>query len=381
MSPATRLLIGGFLTLALVMGVGRFLYTPLLPLMQAEAGFGAATAGLIGSANFAGYLAGAVAVSFVRSGRLRLRLFRAAIVVSAATTLAMGLTGDLALWLALRAAGGAASAVAMLTAAAIVAEALARVDEPGRVGWLFGGVGFGIALSGLFVHLAHPPLDSAGLWIAAGLAGLLVVPVILAEMGERRLEPRRRRGAVARRVPRPFPFLPLFANYALEGFGYSIFATFIVAIVKARPGLEATGDFVWVLAGLAGLPSCLAWAWLAERIGFARALLGAYAAQILGVLLPVLSGSGWAALLSAVLFGGTFMAISALTLPLGRHGVGGRGFAILTVGFGVGQMLGPYLGGLMATGPAGFDGALLVSAAVLAIGTLCLAAGMRRRAA
>jgi MFS family permease len=371
-SSTTRLLTGGFLALVVVMGIGRFHYTPLLPLMQQEYGFGAGTAGLIASANFAGYLAGSLVASLLSGARLRLWAFRAGVVVSAVTTLAMGLTEALPVWLALRAAGGAASAIAMIAAAGIIAEALAKVGEEARVGWLFGGVGAGMAMSALLVRLAGGELDSAGLWIAAGLAAALIVPIVLAEVGERRLVPRIRKSARPRRVPRPLPFWPLFVNYTCQGLGYSVFATFIVAILKARPGFEALGDWVWVMAGLAGLPSCLFWGWAAERIGFANALTAAYLAQIAGVALPALTDAGWAALTGAVLFGGTFIGITVLTLPLGRHGLGGRGFAVLTAGFGVGQMLGPLIAGYFIAGPADHAAALLGSAGVLAFGTLFL---------
>ena len=379
MSAATRLLIGGFLTLALVMGIGRFFYTPLLPLMQREFGFGAATAGLIASANFAGYLAGSIAASFVLRGKVRLRAFRLAVLASIGTTLAMGLTESLGLWLSLRGLSGVASAIAMILAAGMVSEALAQIGEPGRVGWLFGGVGFGIAASGVLVHFAEGSLDSAGLWIAAGLIGAALLPVIFAEMGDRQLDARPRRADRRRRVPRPLPFPPLLASYMLEGLGYSVFATFIVAIIKTRPGLEGLAEWVWVMVGIAGLPSCLFWAWTAERIGFATALLLAFLAQIIGVMLPALSETGWAALVGALLFGGTFLGITVLTLPLGREGLRGRGFAVLTAGFGLGQMLGPILAGLFIAGPADYGAALIGSAAILALGAAFLVWAMLAR--
>lgn len=379
MSPLFRLLLGGFLTLAAVMGVGRFYYTPLLPIMRAEYGFGVDTAGLIAAVNFAGYLAGSLLVTLVADRDTRLAVFRAGVLLSVATTLGMGFADDLTAWLALRALSGVASALAMISAAGIIAEALGRIGEEARLGWVFGGVGSGIAASGLLVHFAQGALSASGLWIAAGLAVAALVPLIFAGVIDRPLPARPRAGRHLRRVPRPLPFWPLFLNYSLEGLGYSVFATFIVAIVKSRPGLEATGNFVWIIAGLAGLPSCLLWSALGERIGFARALLLAYLAQIAGVLLPVLSPSGTAALAGAVLFGGTFMAITVLTMPLGRKGLGGRGFAVMTAGFGLGQMLGPLATGYLAKGPAGYDLALIGSAAVLAVGTGCLAWAMARR--
>jgi predicted MFS family arabinose efflux permease len=379
MPPVTRLLIGGFLTLAVAMGVGRFFYTPLLPLMQRDFGFDTATAGLIASANFAGYLVGSIAASFLPVNGAKLLAFRVAIVASVATTIAMGLSGSLPAWLALRFASGVASAFALILAAGYVAEALGRIGEDRRLGWMFGGVGFGIAASTLLVRLAGDALGPAALWIAAGLACMALLPIIWREVGARDLPHSASRDGRPGRAPRPMPFWPLFASYVCEGLGYSVFATFIVAIVKSRPGLEALADWVWVITGLAGLPSCLLWAWAAERIGFGNALILAFLAQIAGVVLPALSNAGGPALIAAILFGGTFMAISVLTLPLGRHGLNGRGFAVLTAGFGLGQMLGPLIAGRLVAGPADYNTALLASAGVLAIGTACLLAGVLAR--
>jgi MFS family permease len=372
MPSSTRLLLGGFLTLAVVMGIGRFYYTPLLPLMQRDFGFDTATAGLIGSVNFAAYVVGSIGAVLVPRGVVRRWVFRSAVVLSVATTIGMGLTDSLALWFVLRAVAGIVSALGMILSAAYLAEALAAVEEPGRISWLFGGVGAGIAASGILVNFTHAYLSSSALWVVAGLGCLLVLPIILVEVGDRRLRPRPHRHANKRRVPRPLPFLPVLAAYSLEGLGFSVFAVFIVAIVKSRPGLEQFGDWVWVAAGLAGLPSCLLWAWLAERIGFAKALLIAFAVQVVGLALPGLSASGFAAVASAVLWGGTFLGIVVLAMPLGRHGVGGHGFAVMTVGYGTGQVIGPVAAGYLVGGPADWNVALLASAAIVAIGAAAL---------
>ena len=307
------------------MGIGRFFYTPLLPLMQREVGFGPDTAGLIASVNFVGYLLGTLAAVLVPKGRARLIVFRAALIASILTTFATGLTESIPAWLILRGLAGLASAFVFLFAAAMVAEALAEAGESARVGWLFGGVGLGIAISGLLVRLAGGLLDWSQLWMAAGLLAAVPLPFILGTVKDTHIPPRRERSQVGR-LPRPLPLWALFLNYTCEGFGYSIVATFIVAIVKARPGMEAVGDWVWVLVGLTGLPSCIFWSWVAGRIGFSAALALAYVTQLVGILLPAASGAAWAALLSAIFFGGTFMAITALILAVGRQGRQRTGF-------------------------------------------------------
>ena len=377
--PTNRPLLGGFLTLAIVMGVGRFYYTPLLPLMQHDYGFGTDVAGFLAASNFAGYLIGSLAAAIVPNGAPRLMAFRIGLLASVLTTLAMGLTSSETVWLVLRFVSGLASAFAMIAAAGMVADSLGKVAAESRLAWLFGGVGMGIAASGLLVHFATPGLDSASLWIAAGVLCALAVPVVFMEIGDRDLPAPTKAARAPRRTARPIAFWPLFIAYACEGLGYSVFATFIVAIVKARPGLEAMGDWVWILAGLAGLPSCLIWSRIAERFGFANALAAAYVAQIVGVLLPAVSSSGAMALLAAILFGGTFMGITFLTMPLGRKGLRGKGFAVLTAGFGLGQVLGPLATGLFVTGTADYAAALTASAGVLVVGLAALFWAMARR--
>jgi MFS family permease len=376
MQSSTRLLLGGFLTLAVVMGIGRFYYTPMLPLMQRDFGFDTATAGLIGSVNFAAYIVGSVGAVLVRGGAVRLWMFRGAVILSVAATIGMGLTDSLALWLMLRAVAGIVSALGMILSAAYLAEALAAIEEPGRIGWLFGGVGAGIAASGILVNFTHEHLSSSTLWIVAGIGCLLLLPVILAEVGDRQLTPRPYKLARRRRAPRPLSFPLVLTAYSLEGLGFSVFAVFIVAIVKSRPGLEQFGDWVWVAAGLAGLPTCLFWAWLAERIGFARSAVIAFLVQAVGLALPALSDGGLAAVAGAVLWGGTFLGIVVLANALGRHGVGGRGFAVMTVGYGTGQVAGPLAAGFLVTGPADWNIALFASSVVVAIGAAALITAM-----
>ncbi|MAU98866.1 MAG: hypothetical protein CMP81_23780 [Fulvimarina sp.] len=264
--------------------------------------------------------------------------------------------------------------------AGIVAEKLAAVGEEGRLAWVFGGVGAGIAASGLVVHLLVSTLYSSTLWVLVGAITAVLAPVALILVRERDLPASRRVADPRRRVPRPLPFWPLFVGYTLQGLGYSVFATFIVALIKTRPGIEDLGDWVWIVTGLAILPSCLFWSRIAERIGFSLALVTAYLAQIVGVLLPVVSGAPAAALLGAVLFGGTFIAITLLTMPLGRNGLGGRGFAVLTAGFGLGQMVGPYVAGKLVAGAADYTLPLAASAGVLAAGLLAVLWAIRGRA-
>ncbi|MBO0608461.1 YbfB/YjiJ family MFS transporter [Myceligenerans salitolerans] len=75
------------------------------------------------------------------------------------------------------------------------------------------------------------------------------------------------------------------------------------------------------------------------------------------------SGSA-SALISAALFGGTFVGISSLALALGEHLRLPRAVALLTTGYASGQIAGPRLSRPLLD--TGFEGPLLLGAAVIA---------------
>jgi MFS family permease len=165
--------------------------------------------------------------------------------------------------------------------------------------------------------------------------------------------------------------------YGLFGFGYIVTATFLVAIVRASPGIRPVEPFVWVIVGVAAAPSVAAWARLGTRIGIARGFAVACLVEATGVAASVLWPTATGALLAAALLGGTFMGITALGLAGARRLAGGdprRAFALLTASFSVGQIAGPVLAGYLHDRTGGFvlpsllAAGALVAAAILGIG-------------
>jgi MFS family permease len=162
--------------------------------------------------------------------------------------------------------------------------------------------------------------------------------------------------------------------YFLEGTGYIVTGTFLPTIVEGLHGLSGFGAGAWIPVGLTAVPSTVLWTLAAARSGALVSLEAAFALQSLGILLPVLSGAMWAAAVSAVLFGGTFTGMAALTLTHARQVVGRRGtglvMGLLTVAYGVGQVIGPRLAAALSEGPARFGPALLAASAAVAVGGL-----------
>ncbi len=372
--PATpvhlRPVAAGILALAAAMGIGRFAYTPILPAMLAAGGLDTAQAGLLASANYAGYLAGALLAAFAVPPAARVHAVRVCAVGVVATTALMAVASGLAAWSVVRFVAGIASAGVFVLASDLVLDDLRRQGRASSSGWLFTGIGLGIATSGVVVGATGDAVGWRGDW---ALLALLAAAAFLPSW---RWLPRGDADAITTEATPPVAsarrsaFGLLFAAYFLEGAGYIVTGTFLVAIVERMPGLAGLGAGVWIVVGLAVIPSTVLWTALAGRIGYASALAAAYALQACGIILP-LAGGAAAALASAILFGGTFAGISGLTVTLAGHLAPRRSaglIGLLTAVFGVGQVIGPLLAGFVAGRARGFEPALVGASVVVLIG-------------
>src|SRR5688572_5638130 len=177
----------GLLALALAQGIGRFAFTPILPMMQEDAGVSLAQGGWLASANYLGYLVGSL-WALVQRARPD-RALRAALAITAAATLAMAFAEGLAAWLALRAIAGISSAWVLIHMSAWCAHRLARLGRPALNGIAFTGVGAGVALAGVVcLALMTAGAASRTAWLLLGAIGVLftvlVWPVLTASEPE-----------------------------------------------------------------------------------------------------------------------------------------------------------------------------------------------------
>jgi predicted MFS family arabinose efflux permease len=370
------LALGGLIALAAAMGIGRFIYTPILPRMAEDLGMTKSAAGLLASSNFAGYLAGAMiaATQFLRGSRRRWLL--TGLAGSAVTTGTMAFVSSTAAFVALRFAGGVASAFVLVFASALVLDRLSLAGRFDLAAVHFAGVGAGIAVSAALVSAI---LAWGGGWRALWLAGGLVS--LLALGGAVRLIPDR---PETTEPARPAPgaharHLALFtAAYGLFGFGYVITATFLVAIVRGSPAIRSLEALVWIVVGLAAVPSVAFWTGIAERIGVARAFALASATEAVGVAASVLWIAPAGVFCAAVLLGGTIMGLTALGLIGGRRLATGdpRGtLAAMTAVFGVGQIVGPLFAGAAYDATGSFLVPSIAAAAALFLGAFFALAG------
>jgi predicted MFS family arabinose efflux permease len=349
--------------LGAAMGIGRFAYTPILPLMTAQTGLTPQAAGALATANYVGYLAGALAgAASPRLARSTVA-WRASLAVLVVTLAAMPLLSNTIGWLVLRTVAGIASALVFVIAVNSMMDHL----PPHLPGWGLGGVGLGIALSGALVLALPAEAGWQGAWwtsaalaavLAAGAWGMRgrswpaeVVPSAAAPS--------------SRRANRWFAVL--FVSYSLEGIGYIIAGTFLVAAIR-QTSSGWLGSGAWLFVGLAAVPSAALWALLCARWSHPALLAGALVLQACGIALPALAPGPVAALIGAILFGATFIGVSTMALAAGRLLGFPGAVALLTSGYSVGQIVGP-----VAVTPLlhqGFSHALLVAAVIVFVSAI-----------
>src|SRR5215218_5305551 len=384
-----KTLASGILALVVAMGIGRFAYTPILPAMQATFGLSNGMSGALASSNYLGYLVGAL-LAAVPSARRQIFFLRASLILVVLSTSLVAFTTEFWVWMAVRFVAGVASAGAFVFASGIILGVLASMDKQYLSGWLYSGVGSGIAISGVLVLALNKllPMGYVAGWRAdwigmAVLATVLLIPcwAWIPRSENEAARPRARPESITSRARGRVVLtylLLLSVAYFLEGTGYIVSGTFLVKIIEELPGLGGFGTSAWILVGLAAIPSTVLWAWAASRAGFVGTLIVAYIVQAIGVVLPVLSGTEWATALSAILFGGTFMGIVALTITYAREVVpsqqAARAIAVLTAAFGVGQVVGPLIATVLASGPKDFGPSLVAASSALFVSGLLMVA-------
>ena len=370
---------GGICGLVLTIGLARFAYTPLLPLMQAQAGLSDLAGGWLAATNYMGYMSGALLAAWVDDARLRHRLYSAGLCLSLLITALMGMSGNLWLWALSRYLGGLCGAAGMLLGSGLVLNWLMRAGRRPELGLHFTGLGLDIVVSALgAMAMSRLGLNWALQWQGFAFVGLLFL--IPAWAWRPPVPPPATAAVGAGAAPSRRWMALMIGRYFCAGWGFVISATFTVAIVERQPLLIGQGPWAWLLVGLAATPAVFIWDRVARRLGEVPALLIAFGLQALAVLLPALSGSLAAALAGALLYGATFIGIVSLTLALvGRRSPAnpGKAMARLTLSYGAAQVSAPALTGAMVQMSGSYHGALWLTALVLVLGMGLLALLLR----
>lgn len=380
---AAQISAAGLLALAVAMGIGRFAFTPLLPMMQQDNGVSVAAGAWLASANYGGYLLGAASAVCIRVRAER--AIRLSLVVIALATLGMGLVHSFPAWIVLRAIAGIASAWVLIHASAWCLERLDASHRPILSGVVFGGVGAGVAVAGaICIALMYAGVGAAQAWIIFGIVALLVSTAIWSTFGETRAMHR----ASARSANNDYRWdresVRLVLCYGAFGFSYIVPATFLPLMARQTISDPLIFGWSWPIFGVAALASTLAAAMLQGSITHRRLWITSHGIMALGVVLPVLSPGIIAIMIAALLVGGTFMVTTMAAIGAARDIAGQRAavlIAAMTAAFAIGQIAGPVCVSYVAADGAGFSTVLLVAGMLLVTSAYALSRGGRAKPA
>lgn len=372
-----KVLFAGVMNLILSLGIARFAYTPLLPIMQSQTALGDATGGWLATFNYMGYMAGALIAASISNLHIKDTLYRIGLILALVTTAGMGFSENIWLWGAMRFLAGLSSAAGLLIGSGLILNWLIRHNHRMELGIHFSGLGLGIVLSAVAVDLMADYLSWDQQWLALTLIGIVLFIPAWRWLPRPDSTPFTNSGVkMEDSPPRRNWLIILFSSYFCAGFGYVVSATFLVVIVESEPALQGNGELAWLMVGLAAAPACFIWDRIARKTGELKALAMAFGLQIVGIMLPTLfAPSLQLVLFSAALYGGTFIGIVSLMLtmmgkfyptkpakPMGK----------LTLSYGVAQMVAPALAGTLAETTGTYNGSLYLAAAIMGMGLLLI---------
>jgi predicted MFS family arabinose efflux permease len=333
----------GLASLGAAMGIGRFAFTPIFPMMQGALGVTLNQGAWLATANYVGYLVGA-SLSFLLTPNAGASA-KWGLLAVALSTLAMGFTNSLPLWLFLRLIAGVASAFVLVGASAWALAHLAFHQRSDLAGWVFAGVGIGICVAGC-VALA---ISSSGAAPAQAWTALGAIALMVAVAAWWRLSPATR-ASQEQLLEAPAPLdrsaWLLVACYGAFGFGYIIPATFIPAAARSLVDNPLVFGWAWPLFGLAAAVSTIAATTLFRKSAPRQKAAFSLLLMAMGVAAPLLHMSLPTLAVSAVFVGGTFMVMTMAGVQEARRIVMGtptKLISALTAAFAAGQLAGPLL--------------------------------------
>ncbi len=362
------------------MGVGRFAFTPLFPLMVRDGLLDSEVGALLAAANYLGYLVGALGASQIRVKSAT--VLALGLIGTVAVTAAVGWTSSVPSWAILRFVAGVMSAWTLVATSAWGLGWLASLGRPHLAGVIFAGVGLGIAAAGMFcLVVAGPEVSALKMWVElaflAAIAALIpltvsrLLPVPIIDTAAPVPQ-------ISSRNP-PSNTGGLIVCYTLFGFGYIIPATYLPALARQLVDDPQVFGWAWPLFGTAAALSTVVVSLGMKNTNRLSVWAGSHLLMAIGVLLPCIWASITSVVMAALLVGGTFMVITMLGMQEVRSRAQGNATVALgrmTAGFASGQLMGPVasaaIGRFTADYSAALNYVLLMSAAGLLLSAFYL---------
>lgn len=370
------IIVGGILLLVIAMGISRFAFTPILPFMRVDAFLTFSQGGLLASSNYIGYFIGALGAAFIYRSKKNFLLLN--VMMNILSVLLMGLIDSYVFWLVLRLIAGITSGFIFVLTSSIVMDYLAMHLLTRFSGYVFSGIGLGIATSGLLVPFFELRIAWQGSWIGLGILSTVFLLITLV-LWKKLDVPNRIQTKQTKQTSIWQGFMPwLIMAYGLEGLGYIVTGTFLVDIIYNIDALRSYAGYSWVIVGIAAIPSAPIWMKLMTRFRTISMMALAYVLQIFGILLPVLSQTAWSVLLSSFLFGFTFVGLVTMSTGYARELFPKQSayvVSMLTTFYALGQIIGPVIASRLETYFATFKAPLLFAGGTVTMALFILLVG------
>lgn len=372
---AVHVALSGLAALAIAMGIGRFAFTPILPMMQEDLGVSLPEGGWLASANYLGYFVGALSAIGMRVKPVS--AIRAGLLIIGLSTLGMALEHEFWLWLVLRLLAGIASAWVLVFVSSLALGRLSALGHSQLGGVVYAGVGVGIVAAGMAcLALMGLRASSSDAWITLGLAALGASGLIW-----RSIQPATPPGESPKSEAESTVWSAqcwwLVLCYGAFGFGYIIPATFLPVMAREIVADPALFGWAWPVFGAAAVVSTLLAAHAATWLTHRGVWIFGNLAMALGVVFPVVVPGLGGILAAAFFVGGTFMVITMAGMQEARRLAGARArplMAVMTSAFALGQIIGPLSVAYLIKVGGDFAAALVLASALLALSAIALRA-------
>ncbi len=370
------------------LGIGRFAYVPLLPLMIDSGWTSAAGAAQIAAANLLGYLLGGASAH-----RLALWLGAARVIRAAMLSVVISLVAcsvDLGLsWLwGWRLLAGAAGGVLMILAAPFLMRQVPVAARGKAIGIVFAGIGIGVVVSGMAVPaIGAAHLRQVWLVLAAvtALATAFAWPRFKVSAADQQAASASAASSASAGTAQRQTFLPrgallaLLCAYVLDAIGYLPHTVFWVEYLVHGLGKPlSVGGAFWAVFGAGAALGPLLSGYAADRFGFKRTLVACFACKAAAVALPLVSTAMPALFLSSFAVGaltpGMVAVASGRVIEIAGPAAHQRNWAMMTFVYALLQALGGYAMAAVYGATHSFTllfsvaaGALVVSAVIAAL--------------
>lgn len=368
-----RVYFAGICSLIVTVGVARFSYSLLLPIMQDSTGLTESGGGWLATTNYMGYMFGVFIAASLHNLDHKYYLHRLYLILSVVSSAVMVMTTDIVIWAIFRFIAGICASGGMIIASGLILKWLVKNNHRAELGIHFSGAGLSIIATSLLVEaMLMMSANWQQQWLALALmAAIFAIPAWL-WMPHPAANSQAGINVKDNPPSKMFTWVMLLA-YFCAGYGYVVSSTFIVDIVEGVEGLQGQGGLAFILIGLSATPAAIIWDRIARNQGYLKALLAAYILQAIGIILPAINDTLPVVVLSALLFGGTFIACVSLVLTMAGKffpSNPAKFMGTMTLSFGVAQIIAPVFTGYLAEALGNYNLGLYLATGIMVIGAM-----------